>query len=160
MLTNQGEQAIIPVPDLSRSNRSVLAQYRVPQLYTGLKRKGIEMELELHHTKQLLDWYDRAVRSFLEKTLPAEKIAEFDKDRELLLKAVAVADDEVAVCLLGASGIGKSTLINAMVGGGQAVVPSGGVGPLTAQALVVRSRSQRGLEVEYHKRKRILRTVF
>lgn len=160
MLTNQGEQAIIPVPDLNCSNRSVLTQYRVPQLYTGLKRKGTEMELELHNTKQLLDWYDRAVRSFLEKTVPAEKIAEFDKDRELLLKAVTVADDEVAVCFLGASGIGKSTLINAMVGGGQAVVPSGGVGPLTAQALVVRSRPQRGLEVEYHGRGRILRTVF
>lgn len=118
------------------------------------------MELELRHTKQLLDWYDRAARSFLEKTVPAEKSAEFDKDRELLLKAVAVADDEVAVCFLGASGIGKSTLINAMVGGGQAVVPSGGVGPLTAQALVVRSRPQKGLEVEYHGRGRILRTVF
>jgi GTP-binding protein EngB required for normal cell division len=118
------------------------------------------MEPEILQTKQLLDWYDNAVRSFFVKTIPQEKVTEFDKGREHLSKITQVADAEIAVCFLGASGIGKSTLINAMVGGAEAVVPSGGIGPLTAQALVVRGRSQRGLEVEYHGPGRILRTVF
>jgi GTP-binding protein EngB required for normal cell division len=118
------------------------------------------MDAEVRQTKELLDWYDNAVRSFLEKTVSVEKIAEFDKDREHLSKVTRAGDADVAVCFLGPSGIGKSTIINAVVGGSQAVVPSGGVGPLTAQALVVRSRPARRLEVEYHGRGRILRTVF
>jgi hypothetical protein len=120
----------------------------------------MNMEPEVRQVKQFLDWYDNVVRSFFGKTISQEKVAEFDKDRDHLSKTVQATDTEVAVCFLGASGIGKSTLINAMVGGSQAVVPSGGVGPLTAQALVVRSRPERRLEVEYHGPGRILRTVF
>jgi hypothetical protein len=122
--------------------------------------KGIDMDSEVRQTRELVDWYNTAVRSFLEKTVPVEKIVEFDKDRDLLSKVARVGDADVAVCFLGPSGIGKSTIINAVVGGSQSVVPSGGVGPLTAQALVVRSRPTRRLEVEYHGRVRILRTVF
>lgn len=118
------------------------------------------MESEILQTRQLLDWYDSVVRSFLAKAIPQEKVAEFDKDRDHLAKTIQVTDAEVAVCFLGASGIGKSTLINAMVGGAEAVVPSGGVGPLTAQALVVRTRPERGLEVEYHGRDRINQMIF
>ncbi|HYG10431.1 MAG TPA: dynamin family protein [Pyrinomonadaceae bacterium] len=118
------------------------------------------MDSEVRQTRELVDWYNTAVRSFLEKTVPEGKIAEFDKDRDLLSKVARVGDADVAVCFLGPSGIGKSTIINAVVGGSQSVVPSGGVGPLTAQALVVRSRPTRRLEVEYHGRVRILRTVF
>lgn len=118
------------------------------------------MAPEVRQTKELLAWYDNSVRSFLEKVVPGEKIVEFDKDREHLSKVVRTCDADVAVCFLGPSGIGKSTIINAVVGGSQAVVPSGGVGPLTAQALVVRSRPARRLEVEYHGRGKILKTVF
>src|SRR5690349_6054021 len=118
------------------------------------------MEDDIYRVRLLVYWYDNLVRPLLEKTVSQERLAEFDKDQERLSKTLNTANPEVAICFLGTSGIGKSTLINAIVGGAQAVVPSGGVGPLTAQALVVRSRSERRLEVEYHGAGRILRTVF
>jgi GTP-binding protein EngB required for normal cell division len=109
---------------------------------------------------QLLEWYERHAGPFLKKSLAPERVAGFDKEYARLVKAVRVRLEEVAVCFLGPSGIGKSTLINAVVGGSQAVVPSGGVGPLTAQAIVVRGGARRGLEVEYHGANRILQTIF
>jgi putative ribosome biogenesis GTPase RsgA len=41
------------------------------------------------------------------------------------------------VCFVGGAGVGKSTLVNALVAGGDTVVTSGGVGPLTAQAIEI-----------------------
>lgn len=114
----------------------------------------------VEQTMQLLEWYERHAGPFLKKSLAPERVAGFEKEYARLVKAVRVSLEEVAVCFLGPSGIGKSTLINAVVGGSQAVVPSGGVGPLTAQAIVVRGGARRGLEVEYHGANRILRTVF
>ena len=66
--------------------------------------------------------------------------------------------EEVPVCFLGASGIGKSTLINALVG--ESLLPHGGIGPLTAQALFVRYREQAAFEVEYHSPKKIVQLAF
>jgi len=54
------------------------------------------------------------------------------------------------VCFLGNAGIGKSTLINAIVFGKEIYIPSGGVGPLTAQALAVCHGEHASFEVLYH----------
>lgn len=118
------------------------------------------MQFETQEIRQLVRWYEETARPFLLKTLPEEKVTDFDKDRDRLSKAVEAFDAELAVCFLGSSGIGKSTLINALLGGRQAVVPSGGVGPLTAQAVVVRHKEAPGFEVEYHKPGRLWRTIF
>jgi hypothetical protein len=108
----------------------------------------------------LLDWYQNVARPFLEKVLSEDKIANFDRDKQRLPQTAQLGNTELAACFLGSSGVGKSTLINALVGGAQPVVPSGGVGPLTAQALVVRYGELPGFEVEYHGPSRILRTIF
>jgi GTP-binding protein EngB required for normal cell division len=117
------------------------------------------MQVEIEKIKQFVKWYEETARPFLLKTAE-EKVADFDRDNARLSKAVKSFDVELAVCFLGSSGVGKSTLINALLGGEQAVVPSGGVGPLTAQAVVVRHHETPGFEVEYHKTDRLWRTIF
>jgi GTP-binding protein EngB required for normal cell division len=119
------------------------------------------MQVEIEKIKQFVKWYEETARPFLLKmALEEKKVADFDKDAARLSKAVESFDPELAVCFLGSSGIGKSTLINALLGGKRAVVPSGGVGPLTAQAVVVRYREAPGFEVEYHNHLRLWRTIF
>jgi hypothetical protein len=111
-------------------------------------------------SNELVRWYEDKVRLFLAGNLSEEKVQTFDKDHARLKRAMELSETELAVCFLGNSGVGKSTLINAIIGGDRAVVPSGGVGPLTAQALVVRHNERAGFEVEYHSAGQLLRTVF
>jgi hypothetical protein len=63
------------------------------------------------------------------------------------------------VCFVGVSGIGKSTLINAVVAQEKTVAPSGGVGPLTALATEVRYSETARLRAEYHPRKHLWRVA-
>lgn len=109
--------------------------------------------------QQLVLWYKTQARSFVERHC-AEKVEEFDRDCARLKKASSLLGEELSVCFLGNSGVGKSTLINALTGGGQAVVPSGGVGPLTAQALTVRYGASPKIAAEYHSRERLNQLVF
>ena len=122
--------------------------------------EGDKMHPEVEQTQQLVEWYQKIARPFFSKMLGEEKVSDFDRDVDRLSKGLRVPATELAACFLGPSGIGKSTLINAVVGGANAVVPSGGVGPLTAQAIVVRNHHEPGFDVEYHGPGRILRTVF
>ena len=69
--------------------------------------------------QRLIDWYEKSLRSIFESTLSPQKLEEFDKDRDRLASALAITDTEVAICFLGPSGIGKSTLINAIIGGSE-----------------------------------------
>jgi hypothetical protein len=94
-------------------------------------------------------WYSSQVRPFLAREEPS-RLEEFDADLDRLRGVRDSLCGELAVCFLGTSGVGKSTLINALVAGREMVLPSGGIGPLTAQALTVRRGEVPGFEVHYH----------
>src|ERR1700733_10523772 len=93
-------------------------------------------------TRLLIEWYKQRAHPFLQNNISEDKLDAFDKDNARLERSIQRSEAELSVCFLGNSGVGKSTLINAVIGGEQSVVPSGGVGPLTAQALVVRYGGQ------------------
>jgi GTP-binding protein EngB required for normal cell division len=77
------------------------------------------------------------------------------------LRRFAAADRaELAICFLGNSGVGKSTLINSVIDPRLQIVPQGGIGPLTAQATVVRYSAAPYLHATYHGPRRVNQLVF
>lgn len=52
--------------------------------------------------------------------------------------------------------MGKSTLINALVADGISVVPAGGVGPCTAQALIVQYGNTSSFRAAYHSKEKVI----
>lgn len=98
---------------------------------------------------KLIQWYRKHIRPFFSDHEP-DKLAEFDKDCQRIVKVEADLQQQLPVCFLGGSGVGKSTLINALVFGKDSYIPSGGIGPLTAQALTVCYGEQPSFEVHYH----------
>ena len=108
---------------------------------------------------KLLDWYRKHVKPFfLDHGL--EKIEEYDAEVKRLQRIQATLQAKMPVCLLGNAGIGKSTLINGVVFGKEIYIPSGGVGPLTAQALTVCHGESASFEVLYHTSDKYNQLVF
>jgi GTP-binding protein EngB required for normal cell division len=106
--------------------------------------------------RALVDLYRTEVRAFLEdhKSTTLEGLDQ----AAVLLEAALARDPRIDVGFLGESQVGKSSLINAVLG--QKALPSGGVGPLTAQATrITHSRANR-IEVTYHPRARLNQLIF
>ena len=107
---------------------------------------------------KIVDWFQSHVRPFLQDVDP-DKIESLESDARNL-QSVLGAEEELAVCFLGNAGVGKSTLINALVAGKEIILPAGGIGPLTAQALAVRYAPKRRFEVDYHPPQAIWQLAF
>lgn len=114
-------------------------------------------ELEVDKARAVSRWYSSSVRQFLEEFAPDQVAALDDEARRL--SAQLDSSPETAVCLVGVSGIGKSTLINAIVADDKTVAPAGGVGPLTALATEVRFSASPRLKAEYHPKHHLWRVA-
>lgn len=102
--------------------------------------------------ESLVEFYRTGVRSQLEEHGLREAVESLDRS-EAILRAALKRDTTLSIGFLGESQVGKSTIINALVG--VSALPSGGVGPLTAQATRVSYRDQHGFSVKYHGRNRL-----
>lgn len=107
----------------------------------------------------LLAWYTNKARPFLEKHA-AKDVPAIDQQRLDAEQLVRRAYNDVAICFLGDAGVGKSTLINALVSDEHNILPHGGVGPLTAQATIVRFAEKPYFRATYFSAVALNRTLF
>ena len=107
---------------------------------------------------ELLQWFEKSARPFLERHAK-DRIASLENDHDRLNRLLKESD-KVTVCFLGNSGIGKSTLLNAIAAGANQILPAGGIGPLTAQATEVHYSEAPTFRVIYHPRKHLWQVAF
>jgi predicted GTPase len=117
------------------------------------------MDCQINETNALINWYRVHARAVLEE-LASERVVDFDGHAGRLKKLTELANAEIAACFLGQAAVGKSTLINALIAEGTVVLPAGGVGPLTAQAIEIRYSEKPMFTVEYHGMQQFWRLVF
>jgi len=103
--------------------------------------------------------YQEEIRPFLTDVTP-DRVKPLDDLFARLESFPKRLNAEAPVCFLGASGVGKSTLINALVGSDKIILPAGGVGPLTAQATVVRFSEKPYLKARYLPREKLNKILF
>jgi len=107
----------------------------------------------------LSEWFRTSVKPVLDEHA-TDRVAEFEKQLSELFEIARLLNEPFSACFLGQSQIGKSTLINALVADDKILLPVGGIGPLTAQAIQVNFSSTPFLKVWYHKKKLILQLLF
>jgi GTP-binding protein EngB required for normal cell division len=108
--------------------------------------------------KALIEWYRTKAKPLLQEFAPT-RVPAIDNDRDRLERLLAERDG-ITACFIGNSGIGKSTLINALTSGTHHVVPAGGIGPLTARATEIRYSPVPMFSVRYHKKGLLWRIGF
>jgi hypothetical protein len=99
----------------------------------------------------LSEWFRGSVKPIIEDHAP-DRVAEFQKQLNELGELTQRIQDPLSACFLGQSQIGKSTLINALVAEEKILLPAGGIGPLTAQAIQVNFAATPFLEVYYQEK--------
>jgi hypothetical protein len=122
------------------------------------ERGGWALADQKREAADLVRRFETDGRPFLETHAP-EQLAAFDNDCQRLTKLIETPEN-ITACFLGHSGIGKSTLLNALAAGRDHVLPSGGVGPLTALATEVKHSPMARFVVRYHKRNKLGQLVF
>lgn len=106
----------------------------------------------------LLKWFDHHARPFLDLYAP-ERVQPLVSDAKRLGELLKQPPETLVACL-GNSGVGKSTLINALVAGDRQLLPAGGTGPLTALATTVRFGETPFFRAKYHRAKQVWKILF
>lgn len=131
--------------------RAIVKKYRERTPNLGNVDTVTILNIE-ERAESLTKLYREKLRGLLvEHGLP-DAIESIDRSEENLRAAIG-RDTTLSIGFLGESQVGKSSIINALVG--HRVLPSGGIGPLTAQATAVSYRNRNGFEVKYHGRDRL-----
>ncbi len=77
--------------------------------------------------------YEQKIRQQIEHWTP-DRVQALDDQFKHLVKLSKDVEQPISIGLLGSAAAGKSTLLNAIAFKGQSILPTGGVGALTAQA--------------------------